>query len=259
MSQIAEMLSREEIMEKQRSRIDRLKTGDRNTSLFQAKAKERTRSNRIRVLKRDDRTMVTEKEEIEQCARQIYQELFLAQQNLHAEEILRFVPSKVTMEMNEELTRPYTKAEGKRALFMMGPDKALGPDGFTAGFFQYHSDLAGPSVTQAVLKLLNEGILADEVNLTTIVLIPKVSNPLNMKQFRPISLCNVIYKICSKVLANHMKVFLDEIISDEQSAFVPWRLITNNVLFAYECTHYLKRKKREEWGVRHQIGYDESI
>ena len=74
----------------------------------------------------------------------------------------------------------------------------------TAGFFQLHWDLVGPHVCEAVLNFLNGGELPADLNLTTIVLIQKVKNPVEMKQFRPISLCNVLYKICSKVLANRL-------------------------------------------------------
>jgi hypothetical protein len=88
--------------------------------------------------------------------------------------------------------------------------------------------------------------MVEDMNKMTIVLILKIKNPQLMKQFRPISLCNVIYKICSKVLANRMRGFLDDIISEEQSAFVSGRLTTDNVLTAYKCTHYLKRKKGEK-------------
>ena len=70
-----------------------------------------------------------------------------------------------------------------------------------------------------------------------------VKHPQEMKDFRPISFCNVVYKICSKVLANRLRGFLDDIVAEEQSAFVPGHLNTDNVLVAYECTHYLKRKK----------------
>lgn len=84
--------------------------------------------------------------------------------------------------------------------------------------------------------------MREEVNQTTVVLI-QVKNPQEMKNFRLIYLCNVIYKLCSKVLANRLWIFLDEIVSEEQSAFVPGRLITDNMLIAYECTHYLQRKK----------------
>ena len=150
---------------------------------------------------------------------------------------------KVTDEMNESINLPFTAKEVERALFMMGPSKAPGSDGFNAGFYQYHWDILGPSITTAVLDFLNGGDMPDEMNNTIICLIPKVKNPQEMKQFRPISLCNVIYKICSKVLANRLRPFLDEIILAEQSAFVPGRLITNNVLIAFECTHYPKRKK----------------
>uniref|UniRef100_A0A453NLF5 Reverse transcriptase domain-containing protein n=1 Tax=Aegilops tauschii subsp. strangulata TaxID=200361 RepID=A0A453NLF5_AEGTS len=72
---------------------------------------------------------------------------------------------------------------------------------------------------------------------------PLPRNHSNITQYRPISLCSVIYKICSKVLANHLREILDEIFAEEQSAFVPGRLITDNFLTAYKCIDAMKRKK----------------
>ena len=95
-------------------------------------------------------------------------------------------------------------------------------------------------MSEAVLSCLNSGNLLKSINHTFITLIPKVSNPESVSEFRPISLCNVLYKIISKVIANRFKPLLNSIVSETQSAFIADRLITDNILIAFESLHYMK-------------------
>ena len=79
------------------------------------------------------------------------------------------------------------------------------------------------------------------VNNTVIVLIPKVDQPLELRDFMPISLCNVIYKVVSKCLVNRLRPCLGKLVSECQSAFVSGRMITDNALIAFECFHLIQR------------------
>jgi hypothetical protein len=92
-------------------------------------------------------------------------------------------------------------------------------------------------ICNAILQFLNNGQFDEEINATNIALVPKKKNPSCVTDFRPISLCNVVYKLIAKVLANHLKRVLGEIISPNQSAFISGRLITDNVLIAFEALH----------------------
>jgi hypothetical protein len=119
----------------------------------------------------------------------------------------------------------------------MHPLKSPGPDGFSASFYQHLWSMVWKDVCNVVLQFLNHGHFDKEINATNIALVPKKKNPSRIVDFWPISLCNVVYKLIAKVLANRLKRVLGEIISPNQSAFIPGRLITNNVLIAFEALH----------------------
>lgn len=101
----------------------------------------------------------------------------------------------------------------KVAVFQMAPSKSPGPDGMSPFFFQKYWHVIGNNVTRAVLSTLNTSHLLKKINYTHIVLIPKIKNPQRVLEFRPISLCNALYKIVSKVISNRLQKVLPFIIS----------------------------------------------
>ncbi|XP_074301077.1 uncharacterized protein LOC141632430 [Silene latifolia] len=203
-SEIAGLLRKDESYWRQRSRALWLKDGDKNTKFFHRKAQ---------------------------------------QQPANFENILEGVSGRVTHEMNDFLRAPYKGDEIVEALNQMHPLKAPGPDGMNALFYQTYWHIVGPSVVRMTLNVLNGAPFPAGLNTTQIVLIPKKKAPDKFVDFRPISLCNVLYKLISKVLANRLKKFLGEIVSENQSAFTPGRLITDNVLIAFEMFHYMKNSR----------------
>jgi hypothetical protein len=126
------------------------------------------------------------------------------------------------------------------AMFQIGPLKVPGPDGFPARFFQKHWEILKEDIIRGIKKFFTSGHLPPSVNETAIVIIPKKNNPECLKDFCPISLCNVIYKVVSKCMVNRLQSLLQDIIGPMQSAFVPGRLITDNTLIVFECMHAIK-------------------
>jgi hypothetical protein len=123
------------------------------------------------------------------------------------------VQPRVTQEMNNVLTSRFLPEEVYNALSQMQPLKAPGPDGFGVCFYQQHWAIVGDSVRNVVLDFLNLSLFDPSLNSTFITLIPKLSQAADVTHYRPISLCNVLYKIIAKVLANRLKRVLLGIIS----------------------------------------------
>ena len=132
------------------------------------------------------------------------------------------------------LVAPVSNVEIKEALWAMGDDKAPGPDGFNAKFYKASWDLTGPEVCAAVKEFFRNGHFLKQFNHTIVSLIPKVEEPLRVDQYRPISCCNVIYKVISKVLTNRLGKCLGTVINSAQSAFVGGRLMSDNIFLVQE-------------------------
>lgn len=211
------------------------------SKLKQRTGKELTGS---RLWKKSDGQTCDSPEEVREEILTFYQGLYQSQGYRPMDELLNFVAPRVSDAMNLDLVKDYSVEEVKKALFDMAPSKAPGIDGFTAGFYQQHWDILGDDLSMVVREFLNGGELPAGLNDTAITLIPKVRNPQKNSQYRPIALCPVLYKIAVKAIANRFRGMLDEIIGEEQSAFIPGRLITDNVLVAYESIHAIKRKCR---------------
>ena len=121
--------------------------------------------------------------------------------------------------MNQYLTAEYTRAKVERVVNQMEPLKGPGPDGLPPLFFQKYWRVVGDDVVAVVLSCLQSGAIPPSINYTFITLIPKVKSPTKVTDYRPISLCNILYKIVSKVIANRLKCIFPNIISELQSAF----------------------------------------
>ncbi|KAL0439707.1 UNVERIFIED_CONTAM: LINE-1 reverse transcriptase [Sesamum latifolium] len=129
---------------------------------------------------------------------------------------------------------PVFPDEIKRSVFYIDETKAPGPDGYSAGFFKAAWPIVGGEVTQAILEFFATCRLLKQVNSTLISLIPKVNNPTVVAEYRPISCCNVLYKVITKILVQRMRGILDSLISPSQNAFVPGHSIGDNILLAQE-------------------------
>ncbi|GJV38923.1 sodium/hydrogen exchanger 6 [Tanacetum coccineum] len=207
----------EESFLRQKSKIEWLNAGDSNTAYFHKIVKSKCARNRIEMV-RDSSNVLHEGNTVASA--------FVS----HYEQFLGI----------EGTTTPL---DDHGALFSMGDDKAPGPDVFTAAFFKKSWDIVGGEITIAIRDFFTNGKLLKELNHTIISLISKVSTPSKINDYRPISCCNVLFKYISKIIANRIKWYLRDLVRINQSAFIPGRQISDNILLTQELMRNYHQKR----------------
>lgn len=152
-------------------------------------------------------------------------------------------PFCISDEENYAICSIPTPTEIKKTLFSFASLKSPGPDGLPPLFYKSFWKITRRDLILAVQHFFTHGFLLKSLNHTFIALIPKTKKAAHVDQFRPISLCNVTYKVISKIIANRLKPLLPNFIFPFQMAFVPGRNIHDNNIISHEIMDYLHKKK----------------
>ncbi|XP_059450878.1 uncharacterized protein LOC132181647 [Corylus avellana] len=237
------LLIKEESLWRSKSRETWLQCKDLNTRFFHSSTLIRRRSNAVNFLKTNEGAWISDRAEIGGNFVSHFSNLFSSSVPPIEEDMLSLFDPVVSAEENSFLCALPPEEEVVQALSSLGSTKAPGPDGFTALFYKKYWSIVKTDVLVCIRNFFQNHQLQQEQNHTHIALIPKQQGSHSVHHFRPISLCNIVYKIITKILATRLKTLLPKIISPLQSAFVPSRNIQDNTILAHELLHSFKSKK----------------
>lgn len=133
---------------------------------------------------------------------QYFGALYASAQSRRVQKVLDYVPTRLTSEDNLELLKPNSEDQIKQVVFRIPTSKSPGPKGFTGGFFQDHWDVIRDDLIKVVRAFWHLGKMLRKMNHALMTLIPKIKSPRQVQQYKPISLCNVPYKVIAKIITN---------------------------------------------------------
>ena len=145
---------------------------------------------------------------------------------------------------NELLVKRFQEDEVRRAVWSCGSEKSPGPDGLNFKFIKQFWHIIKPDVLRFQDEFYVSGIFPRGSNVSFITLIPKVTDPQLLKEYRPISLIGYMYKIVVKILANRLKQVMHLIIDERQSTFIEGRHLLHSVLIANEVVEEARRNQK---------------
>jgi mannosylglycoprotein endo-beta-mannosidase len=238
-----QLLREEELKWFQRAKTTNILEGDNNTRYFHMIANGKRRKTRVFRLDQEEGTIEGEKA-LKDYITKYYKDLFgTSQENGLAlnESMVEGIP-QLTSSEREELMAEFTEKEVRDAIFQMKHNKATGPDGFPAEFFQVFWSLIKDDLMAMFRDFHSGNLPLFCLNFGVITIIPKEKEVKRIQQYRPICMLNVSFKIFTKVMANRLESIACRITKPSQSAFLPGRYIPEGVVVLHETIHELKKK-----------------
>lgn len=165
----------------------------------------------------------------------------------------------IERDLYDKLMQSVTKEEVYEALCSMSPYKAPDPAGFQPVCFRTYWHIVEEDVWKLIANIFYSGNISGNLAETLIVPIPKVDAPAAFKDFRPISLCNVFFKLITKILVRRIRPHLDSFIGPLQGSFIPNRGTADNVIIAQEIVHNMHKKKGKTGYLMFQNRLRESL
>lgn len=220
LAEYQDILYQEELMWFQRSREDWIVSGDRNTAYYHAAATIRRVRNTVSCLRDENGNWITDPALLKDHVRSYYVNLFSCEGGLADIRLEGVFPALQAVDW-EAFNAAITKEKVHAALNDMAPFKSPGPDGFHAAFYQRMWDSVGDSMFKLVDNARRSSQLPEGLNKSLLVLIPKTKAIETIKQFRPISLCNVSYKVITKLITNRLKFILPKLVSPFRALLSP--------------------------------------
>ena len=227
-----------------KSRVGWVVEGDRSTKFFHASTIVCRRANKIIRLRNSVREWITDSELIRLYIQQGFVDLFSTSHHHPPSGFcLPMWAPRVLEQEALSLTAHVDVKDVKMSLWSLKAFKAPEPDGLYLGFFQKCWPIVGDSVVNEVRQIFSSGRMPEYLNRTLISLIPKCLGPETLSQFCPISLCNTVYKIVTKIIVCRLRPIVGNLVSLFQAVFVPGRRGLDNVVIAQELIHSIHRKK----------------
>ncbi|XP_026419847.1 uncharacterized protein LOC113315813 [Papaver somniferum] len=228
---------------RQKSRDHFYNDMDMNLRFFHIIMNRRKCRNRIDSLMAPNGTWCNDRDSLSNLLKQHFQNIMTTSNPSSIQHFIRHIPRCIYLKDNEQLEAIPSEQEIHQALMTMEPWTSPGPDGFPPGFYQTQWQVVNADVCKMIKSFFHSGFLVQQLNNTIVSLIPKVQIANKPKYFRPIALCNTVYKIISKIIALRMKKHIAKIISPMQSAYVSGRLISENICLVQEIVQSMKRKE----------------